>query len=90
MAIALGIVALASWVAFPLISMAYRERCPVVDTWVMPAIAMTIMDGAAILNTVTVWIRRERSVLSIVTLVVTILAGLFSTFMVVGEAIGSP
>jgi hypothetical protein len=47
------------------------------------------MDAAAILSLVTVWLRRERSVLSIVTLVVTMLAGLFFTFMVVGETIGS-
>ena len=88
-AIALGLVALASWVIFPVLTMAYRERYPVVDTWVMPALATTLVDVAAILNLVTVWFRRERSLLSIVTLVVTILAGLFFTFMVVGEAIGS-
>lgn len=88
-AIALGLVALASWVIFPVLTMAYRERYPVVDTWVMPAIATILVDVAAILNLVTVWFRRERSLLSIVTLVVTILAGLFFTFMVVGEAIGS-
>jgi hypothetical protein len=88
-AIALGLVALASWVVFPVLTMAYRERYPVVDTWVMPALATTLVDVAAILNLVTVWFRRERSLLSIVILVVTILAGLFFTFMVVGEAIGS-
>jgi len=88
-AIALGLVALASWIIFPVLTMAYRERYPVVDTWFMPALATTLVDVAAILNLVTVWFRRERSLLSIVTLVVTILAGLFFTFMVVGEAIGS-
>jgi len=88
-AIVFGLVALASWVVFPLLTMAYRERYPVVDTWIMPAIATTLVDAAAILSLVTVWLRRERSVLSIVTLVVTMLAGLFFTFMVVGETIGS-
>jgi hypothetical protein len=90
-------VALASLVVFPVLTMAYREKYPVVDTWVMPAVATTLMDAAAILSLVTVWLRRERSVLSIVTrsvlsivtLVVTMLAGLFFTFMVVGETIGS-
>jgi hypothetical protein len=88
-AIILGFVALASLVVFPVLTMAYREKYPVVDTWVMPAVATTLMDAAAILSLVTVWLRRERSVLSIVTLVVTMLAGLFFTFMVVGETIGS-
>jgi uncharacterized membrane protein YvlD (DUF360 family) len=88
-AIVLALVALASWVVFPVLTMAYRERYPVVDTWVMPAIATTLVDAAAILSLVTVWLRRERSVLNILTLVVTMLAGLFFTFMVVGEAIGS-
>jgi hypothetical protein len=60
----------------------------VVDTWVMPAVATTFVDAAAILSLVTVWLRRERSVLCIAMLVVTMLAGLFFTFMVVGEAIG--
>ncbi|NUQ36439.1 MAG: hypothetical protein HUU23_01320 [Caldilineales bacterium] len=54
----------------------------------MPAIATTLVDVAAILSLVTVWLRHERSVLSIMTLVVTMLAGLFFTSIVVGEAIG--
>ena len=87
-AIALALVALASWVVFPLITIAYRETYPVVDTWIMPAIASVLVDAAAILCLGTVWLRRERSVLSIVVLVVTVLAGLFFTFIVVGEAIG--
>jgi hypothetical protein len=54
----------------------------------MPAVATTLVDAAAILSLLTVWLRRERSVLCIAMLVVTMLAGLFFTFMVVGEAIG--
>lgn len=88
--LALGIAALSSWVLFPLISIAYRERYPVVDTWVMPAIATTLVDGAAIVNGLALWFRRERSVLNWVMMVVTTLAGLFFTFLVVGEALGSP
>ncbi len=87
-AIVLALVALASWVVFPVLTMTYRETYPVVDTWVMPAIATTLVDVAAILSLVTVWLRHERSVLSIMTLVVTMLAGLFFTSIVVGEAIG--
>ena len=87
-AIALALVALASWVVFPMLTKAYRETYPVVDTWVMPSIAMALVDAAAILSLVSVWFRRERALLSIVMLVITVLAGLFFTFIVVGEAIG--
>jgi hypothetical protein len=86
--IVLSLVALASWLVFPLLTMAYRAKYPLVDSWVMPALATTLVDAAAVLNLVTVLLRRERSGLSIVTLVVALLAGLFFTFMVVGEAIG--
>lgn len=88
--IALGIVALASWVVFPFITIAYRATYPVVDTWVMPAIATTLVDGAAILNMLVVSLRRERSMLNIAMVVITTLAGLFFTLLVVGEAVGSP
>lgn len=88
--IVLGMVALSSWVVFPLISVAYREQFPVVDTWVMPAVATALVDGAAILNGCALWFRRERSLLNMVMLIVTTLAGLFFTLLVVGEAIGSP
>jgi hypothetical protein len=88
-AIGLGLVALCSWVIFPMVTIAYRETYPVVDTWVMPAIATTLVDVAAVLSVATVWLRRERSILSIVILVITSLAGLFFTVLVLGEAIGS-
>jgi len=86
--IVIALVALAPWVVFPMLTMAYREKYPLVDSWVMPAIATALVDAAAILSLVAVWLRRERSVLNIATLVITMLAGLFFTFMVVGEAIG--
>jgi len=44
-AIVLALVALASWVVFPVLTMAYREIYPVVDSWVMPAIATTLVDA---------------------------------------------
>ncbi|MGA9191432.1 MAG: hypothetical protein WBZ24_06860 [Anaerolineales bacterium] len=80
-------IALASWLVFPQLTMAYRETYPIVDSWVMPALATTLVDVAAVLNLVTVLFRGERSVLSLATLAVTVLAGLFLTFLVVGEAI---
>jgi hypothetical protein len=89
-AIILALVALAAWVVFPVITTAYREKYPLVDTWVMPAIATVLVDAAAILSLAAVWRRRDRSVLNIIILVVTMLAGLFFTAMVVGEGITGP
>jgi hypothetical protein len=87
LAIVLALVALTSWIVFPVLTMTYRETYPVADTWAIPAIATALVDMAAILSLVSVWLRHERSVLSIMMLVVTMLAGLFFTFLVVGEAI---
>jgi hypothetical protein len=72
----------------PRITMAYREVFPIVDTWVMPVTEIALLDAAAILNVVSVWFRRERSVLSIVFLVFALLAGLLFTAVGIAEAIG--
>ena len=85
-----GIVALSAWLIFPFISMAYRDVYPVVDTWVMPAVATTLVDGAAVLGAVVLRSRHERSFLSIGMLILTTIAGLFFTLLVVGETIGGP
>jgi hypothetical protein len=82
-----AVVGLASWVVLPVVTTMFRDTYPVVDTWVMPAIATTLIDVAAVLNLVAVWLRRERSLLSILALAITLLAALFFTFMVVGETI---
>jgi hypothetical protein len=86
-AVAIAAVAVASFVVFPLITMAYRTAYPIVDTWVMPAAMAVLVDTAAILSVLAVWRGRERSVLSILTLVLIVLAALFTTMMVVGESI---
>jgi len=85
-AVAIAAVAVASFVGFPLITMAYRTAYPIVDTWVMPAAMTVLIDAAAILSVLAVWRARERSVLSILTLVLSVLAAVFTTVMVVGES----
>lgn len=87
-AVALAIVALVCVPLFPVLTMTLRDTYPVVDTWVMPVVLMALLDAAAVLSLLAVWLRHERSVLSIAALAVTLLSGLFFTFMVVGEAIG--
>jgi hypothetical protein len=67
--------------------MTYRDSYPIVDTWVMPAVMTVLFDAAAILSVLAVWRGRERSVPSILTLVLIVPAALFVTMMVVGESI---
>jgi hypothetical protein len=86
-ALGLTAVGIASWIALPLITINFRDTYPVTDTWVMPAIGVVLTDLAAVLDLLCVWPWRERSVLNIVATVLMIPAGLFFTFIVVGEGI---
>ena len=84
--VAMAAVAVASFAGFPLITMAYRDAYPIVDTWVMPTALTVLVDAAAILSVLAVWHGRERSILNILTLVLTVPAALFTTMMVIGES----
>jgi hypothetical protein len=87
-ALGVAVVAVASWVVLPVTTVTFRDTYPITDTWVMPAIGTTLTDAAAILGVLAIWRRREQSALNVGAAVVTVLAGAFFTFMVVGEAIG--
>jgi hypothetical protein len=80
-------VVIAACVALPLITINFRDRYPVTDTWVMPAIGVALIDLAAAFNILCVWPWRERSVLNILAAVLTVPSALFFTFMVVGEGL---
>jgi uncharacterized membrane protein len=88
-AIGLAVIGIASWVILPIITITFRDKYPVTDTWVMPAIGTVLIDLAAVFSLLCVWPWRERSVLNIVAAVLTITAALLLTIMVVGESIGS-
>lgn len=86
-AIGLAVLGLAAWVVLPMITMTFREAYPVTDTWVMPVIWLVLADVAAGFNVLCVWRWRERSVLNIVAVALTVPAALFVTIMVVGEGL---
>lgn len=86
-AIVATLIGLASWVVLPMITVRFRDTYPIVDTWVMPAIGTVLIDVAAILNLAAVWLRHERSAVSVIALVLTLVVALFVTFMVLGESI---
>lgn len=86
-AIVLSVIGLASWVILPLITTIFGETYPVTDSWVMPAIGTVLIDAAAVLNVLCIWPFRERSVLNIIALCVTVPLALLFTLFVVGEGL---
>lgn len=73
--------------AFPLITVNYREVYPITDSWVMPAVLTLSVDAAAVLHVVAIWQKGERSNLSVVLAVITVSAALFFTFIAIGGAV---
>ena len=86
-ALVITVIVIAACVALPVITINLRDRYPVTDTWVMPAIGVVLIDSAAVFNILCVWPWRERSVLNILAAALTVLPALFFTFMVIGESI---
>jgi len=86
-ALALSIIGLGSWVVLPIITLMFRETCPVTDTVVMPVIGMVLLDAAAVFNVLCVLRWKERSVLNVVALVLTIPTALFISLIVIGEGL---
>ena len=86
-ALGLAVAAMASWVVLPLITTTFRETYPITNTWVMPAIGIVLLDAAAVLSVLCVWRWRERSVLNIVALALTLPMALLFTLIVVGEGL---
>lgn len=86
--LAASAIGFASWVVLPLITVTFRQKYPITNTWVMPAIGTVILDLAAVFNVLCVWRWRERSVLNGAAMALTVLAGLGVTLIVVGEGLG--
>jgi hypothetical protein len=86
-ALILTVVVIAACAALPIITITFRDKYPVTDTWVMPAIGTVLIDLAAVFNVLCVWPWRERSVLNIIAAALTVPSALFFTFMVVGEGL---
>ena len=86
-ALVLSALGLSAWVVLPMVTVAFRETYPITDTALMPVTGTVLIDVAAALNVLCIWRFRERSVLNIIAGVLTVLAALFFTFMVVGEGL---
>jgi uncharacterized membrane protein len=86
-AVGLAVIGIAAWFILPIITVNFRERYPVTDMWVMPAIGTVLIDVSAVFNLLCIWSWRNRSVVNIVFAVLTILMALIFTLIVVGETL---
>jgi len=83
----LTVLGLAAWVILPIVTTLFRETYPLTDTVVMPVIGVVLIGAAAAFNLLSVLRWRQRSVLNIIAMAITVPAALFFTFMVVGEGL---
>jgi hypothetical protein len=81
------VVALASWVVLPMITVAFRDTVPVTDTAVMPAIGLVLTLVAAVLNVMALWRTRDRATSLVIAAVLTVPLALFAALVLVGEGL---
>jgi hypothetical protein len=86
-ALGLAVIGIAAWIILPIITINFREKYPVTDTWIMPAIGTVLIDIAAVFNLLCVWPWRNRSLMNIAAAVLTTLIALVCTLIVVGETL---
>lgn len=86
-ALGVSFVGLAAWVVLPIITMTFRDVYPVTDTALMPIIGVVLIDSAAIFDLLSVFRWNERSALNVALTIITVVAALFFTFIVVAEGI---
>lgn len=86
-ALGLSVLGVISWVILPMITMVFREKYPVTNSYVMPLIGTVLIDIAAVFNILCLWHWRERSALNIALAVLVIPVAVFFTIIVVGEGI---
>lgn len=86
-ALGLAVIGIAAWVLLPIITITFRERYPVTDTWVMPAIGTVLIDIAAVFNLLCLWPWRDRSMLNIAATALVVPVAILFTLIVVGELV---
>jgi hypothetical protein len=84
-----AIIALVCSAAIVLVTIVFRGTSPIIDSWIWPVVALVLIDAAALLNVLAVWLRRERSAVSLLALVVTVAIGGLLTLIVVGDALAA-
>lgn len=80
-------IGLGSWLVLPVFTV-FRDQWPVTDTVVMPIIGVALVLVSAIVNVLAVWIGKQRSVMNVLAMGLTVMATLGFGFIVIGEALG--
>jgi hypothetical protein len=75
------------WVVLPMITGAFRETVPVTDTWVMPFIGVLGVTIAAVVNLFTYVFNRQRSVMNLIALSLTVSFTVFTATFLIGEGL---
>jgi hypothetical protein len=75
------------WVILPMITGAFRETFPITDTWVMPFIGVLGVAIAAAVNLFTYVFNRQRSVMNLIALSLTVSFTVFSATFLIGEGL---
>ena len=69
----------------PIITLTFRTRYPVTDTWVMPVIGAVMVGAAAAVNVLCLW-QWDRSPLNVVATTVTVLAALGAAVIILASS----
>lgn len=86
-ALVAAFVGLGSWIVLPIITTLFHDTYPVTDTVVMPIIGTVLVTLAATVNVVVLWFGRQRSVMNVISTVLTVAGAVFFGFFVIGEGL---
>ena len=82
-----AVAALLLWLVLPMITGAFRETVPVTDTWVMPFIGVVGVGIAAAVNLFTYVFNRQRSVMNLIAMSLTVAFTVFTATFLIGEGL---
>ena len=88
LALGAAFVGLGSWIVLPIVTTLFHDTYPVTDTVVMPIIGAVLVTLAAVINVVTLWLGRQRSVMNVIFTILTVAAAVFFGSIVIGEGFG--
>lgn len=75
------------WILLPLTTTVFHESVPITDTWVMPFIGVVGITVASVINVYTFTVKRQRSVINLIAMVVTVFFTLFTATFFIGEGL---
>lgn len=86
-ALGVALVGMGSSIVLPIITTHFRDDYPVTDTVVMPIVGLVLVTLAAIINVLTLWLGKQRSLLNVIAATLTVAASLSFGLFVIGEGL---